>query len=159
MLRQVLTRGSLPRINELVDLCNTVSLEHVLAVAVYDVADSQGDVTVRLATGDETFVPLFATEVEHPRPGEEIYTDEAEALSRRWVWRQCDKAKTCRSKKSIPQHALVDSRQFHQGIAAGLHSAQHRPLDFAAESKASHGSRQQRGAAHRIGRNQPPDQQ
>ncbi len=93
LLRQVLRHGSLPRINKLVDLCNAVSLKHVLPVAACDVAHIRGDVTVRLATGDETFVPLYATEAEHPRPGEVIYTDEVEALSRRWVWRQCEKTR------------------------------------------------------------------
>ena len=94
LLRHVLKSGALPHINKLVDICNYVSLKHVLPVAAYDLAFISGPVEVRFAEGDEPFLPLYAKEIEYPKPGEVVYTDVEGALSRRWNWRQCDRAKT-----------------------------------------------------------------
>jgi len=94
LLRHVLKSGAVPHINKLVDLCNYVSMKHVLPVAAYDLAFVSGPVEVRFATGDEPFLPLYAKEIEYPKPGEVAYTDDEGALSRRWTWRQCDRAKS-----------------------------------------------------------------
>lgn len=94
LLRHVSKAGSVPHINKLVDLCNYVSLKHVLPVAAYDLAFVSGPVEVRFASGNEPFLPLYGKEIEYPKPGEVVYTDDEGALSRRWVWRQCDRAKT-----------------------------------------------------------------
>jgi DNA/RNA-binding domain of Phe-tRNA-synthetase-like protein len=94
MIRHVLKKGAVPHINKLVDICNYVSMKHVLPVAAYDLAHVSGPVEVRFARGDEPFLPLYAKEIEYPKPGEVVYTDDEGALSRRWVWRQCDRAKS-----------------------------------------------------------------
>jgi DNA/RNA-binding domain of Phe-tRNA-synthetase-like protein len=94
LLRHVLKSGAVPHINKLVDICNYVSMKHVLPVAAYDLAHVSGPVEVRFAEGDEPFLPLYGKEIEYPKPGEVVYTDDEAALSRRWVWRQCDKAKS-----------------------------------------------------------------
>jgi len=103
LLRHVLKAGTVPHINKLVDICNYVSMKHVLPVAAYDLAGVSGPVEVRFAQGDEPFLPLYEKEIEYPKPGEVVYTDNQGALSRRWTWRQCDRA------KSTPQtrHALL----------------------------------------------------
>jgi DNA/RNA-binding domain of Phe-tRNA-synthetase-like protein len=90
-----------PHINKLVDLCNYVSMKHVLPVAAYDLEFVSGPVEVRFATGDEPFLPLYAKVVEHPKPGEVVYTDDEGALSRRWNWRQCDRAKTTAQTRDV----------------------------------------------------------
>ena len=87
----------------LVDACNAVALCAVLPVAAYDRHLIHGDLVVRLARGTEEFVPLGGGPVEHPQPGEVVYTDGVvtpgepsgggRALSRRWNWRQADGAK------------------------------------------------------------------
>jgi len=51
-------------------------------------------VVVSLAKGDEPFLPLYGKEVEYPKPGEVAFTDDEGALSRRWTWRQSDRAKS-----------------------------------------------------------------
>jgi DNA/RNA-binding domain of Phe-tRNA-synthetase-like protein len=94
LLRHVTKRGNVPHINKLVDLCNYVSMKHVLPVAAYDLDHITGPVVVRFASGDEPFLPLYSEEIEHPQPGEVVYTDDAGALSRRWTWRQSDRAKS-----------------------------------------------------------------
>ena len=94
LLRHVLKKGSVPHINKLVDLCNYVSMKHVLPVAAYDLDHVSGPVVVRFSKGDEPFLPLYAKETEYPNPGEVTYTDDEGALSRRWTWRQADRAKS-----------------------------------------------------------------
>lgn len=93
LLRQVVKRGALPRINRLVDLSNVVAVRHALPVAAYDLDRVQGDMVIRFARGDETFHDLGSGAVSHPLPGEVIYSDSQEAHSRRWNWRQSDSAK------------------------------------------------------------------
>jgi DNA/RNA-binding domain of Phe-tRNA-synthetase-like protein len=94
LLRHVLKKGSVPHINKLVDFCNYVSMKHVLPVAAHDLDHISGTVEVRFASGDEPFLPLYGEEVEYPAPGEVVYTDDEGALSRRWTWRQSDRAKS-----------------------------------------------------------------
>lgn len=93
LVRRVLKDAELPRINKLVDLCNLVSLKYILPVAAYDLAGIKGNVTVGLAKGRETFLPLYSTEPEQPALGEVVYQDEEKCLSRRWNWRQCEQAR------------------------------------------------------------------
>jgi DNA/RNA-binding domain of Phe-tRNA-synthetase-like protein len=95
LTRRVLKGGELPHINRLVDLGNCLSVKYVLPIAAYDLDRVAGDILIKFATGEEEFVPLGTVEVEHPEPGEVVYTDSdgREALSRRWNWRQADKAK------------------------------------------------------------------
>jgi len=94
LLRHVTKKGSVPHINKLVDLCNYISMKHVLPVAAYDLDHISGPVLVRLAKGDEPFLPLYGEEVEYPKPGEVVFTDDEGALSRRWTWRQSGRAKS-----------------------------------------------------------------
>ena len=94
LLRHVLKKGSVPHINKLVDICNYVSMKHVLPVAAYDLSHVSGPIEVRFAKGDEPFLPLHGKEVEYPKPGEVVYADDQGALSRRWTWRQSDRAKS-----------------------------------------------------------------
>ena len=94
LLRHVLKKRSVPHINKLVDICNYVSMKHVLPVAAYDLSHVSGPIEVGFAEGDEPFLPLYGKEVEYPKAGEVIYTDDEGALSRRWTWRQSDRAKS-----------------------------------------------------------------
>jgi DNA/RNA-binding domain of Phe-tRNA-synthetase-like protein len=94
LLRHVTKGGTVPHINKLVDLGNYVSMKHVLPVAAYDLEHISGAVVVSLAGGDEPFLPLYGQEVEYPKPGEVVFTDDEGALSRRWTWRQSDRAKS-----------------------------------------------------------------
>jgi DNA/RNA-binding domain of Phe-tRNA-synthetase-like protein len=94
LLRHVLKKGSVPHINKLVDFCNYVSIRHALPVAAYDLDHISGPVEVRFATGNEPFLPLYGQAIEYPAPGEVVYTDDEGALSRRWTWRQSDRAKS-----------------------------------------------------------------
>ncbi|MEU1688505.1 phenylalanine--tRNA ligase beta subunit-related protein [Micromonospora sp. NPDC005707] len=88
LLRRFRRDGALPRLHPLVDLGNALSLGYAVPVAVLDLARIAGDLSVRPATGEETYLTLGGDE-EHPEPGELIFADAAgRAHSRRWTHRQ-----------------------------------------------------------------------
>jgi len=113
VLRRVAKGNRLPRINSLVDLCNAVSLASRLPVASCDVAGIGAELSVRLADGSETYLPLGTPEApEHPEPGEVVYADGlGQAHSRRWNWRQSDVVKTGLG----PRRLLITVEAAHLG--------------------------------------------
>ncbi|WP_434594147.1 B3/B4 domain-containing protein [Streptomyces sp. A5-4] len=113
VLRRVAKGDRLPRINSLVDLCNAVSLGSRLPVASCDVGDIEGELSVRLADGSETYLPLGAPDApEHPEPGEVVYADgRGRAHSRRWNWRQGDVVKTDLGRRRL----LITVESAHEG--------------------------------------------
>ena len=120
MLRHVLKKGSVPHINKLVDICNYVSMKHVLPVAAYDLSSVSGPIEVRFAKGDEPFLPLYGQEVEYPKPGEVVYTDSEGALSRRWTWRQSDRAKSTPETRSALLTIEGLNEIGHVGVEAAM---------------------------------------
>jgi len=88
LLRRFRKEDALPRIHPLIDLCNAVSLAFAIPVAVFDLAKVDGDLTVRHAAGDETYL-AFSGETENPEPREVIFADASgRAHARRWTNRQ-----------------------------------------------------------------------
>lgn len=55
LLRRVIARKGLPRINNVVDVINLVSVESRLPVGLYDLAHMQGDVVFRAGRAGETY--------------------------------------------------------------------------------------------------------
>jgi DNA/RNA-binding domain of Phe-tRNA-synthetase-like protein len=91
LLRRLTKKGDIPSINLLVDLGNLVSIRYALPVAVFDTRALQGTVTVHFADGSERFTTLGESEVEHPEPGEVVFSDETKlVIARRWCWRQSE---------------------------------------------------------------------
>ncbi|MET8086071.1 phenylalanine--tRNA ligase beta subunit-related protein [Micromonospora sp. NPDC005237] len=88
LLRRLRLDGELPRVHPLVDLCNAVSAAYAIPIAVLDLDRVDGDLVVRPAHGDEEYLS-FASDTEHPEPGEVTYADASgRAHARRWVNRQ-----------------------------------------------------------------------
>jgi DNA/RNA-binding domain of Phe-tRNA-synthetase-like protein len=94
LLRRV-TSGEAPRpINPLVDVYNSVSLEHVLPAGGEDLDRVQGDVVLCRAGAAEPPVLLLGdSEARPPHPGEVIYRDDLGAICRRWNWKEADRTK------------------------------------------------------------------
>ncbi len=91
LLRRLTKKGDIPSINLLVDLGNLVSIRYALPVAVFDTRAVQGTVTVNFADGSERYTTLGEAEVEHPEPGEVVFSDETGlVIARRWCWRQSE---------------------------------------------------------------------
>src|SRR6266404_333487 len=93
LLRRLTKKGDIPSINLLVDLGNLVSIRYALPVAVFDTRALQGAVTVHFADGSERYTTLGQNEVDHPEPGEVVFSDETGlVVARRWCWRQSDES-------------------------------------------------------------------
>jgi DNA/RNA-binding domain of Phe-tRNA-synthetase-like protein len=89
LLRRLTKQGSIPSIGTLVDIGNLVSIRHGLPVAVFDLGSIDGGLTVRLATGHESFTDLGSGATERPEPGEVVFIDASgHVAARRWCWRQ-----------------------------------------------------------------------
>lgn len=101
MTRRILRGDNLPSINALVDIGNIISLKYFLPVGGHAIDHIDGNLSLRIATGDEIFVPLGGEEKEHPQKGEVIFCDENIVLTRRWTWRQGNHTLTLPSTTSI----------------------------------------------------------
>jgi len=101
MLKRVVKGGRLPAINALVDLCNAVSLEHLITLGAHDLAAIEEDLAVRFATGAEQFLPFGETQQESVEQGELIFTSGHQVQTRKWIWRQSELGKTTLSSKDI----------------------------------------------------------
>jgi len=101
LYRMILDDISLKSINKIVDIYNFVSIKHCVPVGGDDIDKVSGDITLGIASGTEKFVVLGSTEVDHPKQGEVIYSDDKEVLCRRWNWRECDKSKMTGDTKNV----------------------------------------------------------
>ena len=82
--------AGMPRVNRLTDIYNAVSVLHQLPLGGEDLTRYIGSTRLIRAAGDELFdtVAGGAAVVEHPEPGEVVWTDDAGVTCRRWNWRQ-----------------------------------------------------------------------
>ncbi len=90
MVRRALRGQPLPSINALVDLGNTLSLKHLVPVGSHAIDVVKGNLALRPATGQETFVAFGSEEIERPTPGEIVLAEDDIVLVRRWSWRQAN---------------------------------------------------------------------
>lgn len=88
-----LRKGLVPAINPVVDVYNGVSLATRLSLGAHDLARVQGDIALRLTTGEERFVPLGALEPEPVSRGEYCYVDASGEVLCRLEHRQCERTK------------------------------------------------------------------
>ena len=101
LYRMTLQSINLNHINKIVDIYNYISIKHIVPVCVDDIEKIDGDIILRFARGDETFVELNSDETKNPKEGEVIYSDDKEILCRRWNWRECDKSKMTEDTKNV----------------------------------------------------------
>ncbi|MGA5495151.1 B3/4 domain-containing protein [Streptomyces cinereoruber] len=92
--RRLAKKGALPRINPAVDSYNTVSVRHGLPAGAFDLDHVTGDVEIRHAEGTETFTPLGEPDMtENPKPGEIVYVDTTDVLTRHWNHRDAHRTR------------------------------------------------------------------
>jgi DNA/RNA-binding domain of Phe-tRNA-synthetase-like protein len=91
MLSRVLKGGELPAINWLTDIYNALSVRHVFPCGGEDWDAAVGMQRLCFARGDEAFDTSKDGEtiIDHPQPGEVVWTDDAGVTCRAWNWRQC----------------------------------------------------------------------
>jgi DNA/RNA-binding domain of Phe-tRNA-synthetase-like protein len=120
LLRRLTKKGDIPSINLLVDLGNLVSIRYALPVAVLDTRVIQGAVTVHFADGSERFTILGQEEVEHPEPGEVVFSDENKmVVARRWCWRQSETS----AAQAETTSAIITVEAHHAGARRDIEAA------------------------------------
>jgi DNA/RNA-binding domain of Phe-tRNA-synthetase-like protein len=120
LLRRLAKHGDIPAVSTLVDIGNLVSIRYALPVAVMDRAGQAGPVTVRFATGSESFTDLGSDGSVRPDPGEVIFADRENVVSaRRWCWRQSAQSAT----SAATTEALIVVEGLHQTAGADVASA------------------------------------
>lgn len=100
IVKRVRRGDDLPYINTLAALCNSVSLRYLAPIGGHaiDVMTAGHKMKLGFANGDEEFSALGSTTMEHPQPGEVIYTyNTSTVLCRRWTWRQAEFSKLQRT--------------------------------------------------------------
>ncbi len=113
LLRRLRKEGSLPQLHPLIDLCNAASVAYAAPVAVFDLNHVAGDLEVRQAQGDETYI-AFSGDTETPDPDEVIFADEdSYAHARRWANRQSRKSAV----SAETTRALIITEALHEGGA------------------------------------------
>lgn len=82
--------SGLPRVNQLTDIYNAVSVLHQIPLGGEDLTRYTGPARLLRATGTEPFdtVADGSAVVEHPEIGEVVWCDDAGVTCRRWNWRQ-----------------------------------------------------------------------
>lgn len=120
LLRRLTKQGDIPSINLLVDLGNLVSIRYGIPVAIVDTQHMSGGITVKFAAGTEPFINLGASEVDHPDPGEVIFTDNDDTVyARRWCWRQSAES----AARDTTTNATITAEAHHEGARTDIENA------------------------------------
>ncbi|HWI51004.1 MAG TPA: phenylalanine--tRNA ligase beta subunit-related protein [Symbiobacteriaceae bacterium] len=101
LAKRVAKGAGLPSINPVVDLGNAMSVTHLLPMGAHDMDVLPGDIEVRLGRPDDIFIPFGAAEPEGVDPGEVVYATGNQIRTRKWVWRQGEKAKVVAETRRI----------------------------------------------------------
>ena len=121
LLRRLTKKGDIPSINLLVDLGNLVSIRYALPVAVFDTHALHGTITVHFADGSERYTTLGENEVEHPEPGEVVFSDETKlVIARRWCWRQSEDSAANAETRNAIITVEAHHAEGHQDVEAAL---------------------------------------
>lgn len=114
LLRRLAKHGDIPTLSTLVDVGNLVSIRYAMPVAVFDLANIAGSITVRFATGEEAFTDLGSADRVSPDPGEVIFVDRNNVVSaRRWCWRQSTHSAT--SQATVEALMIVEGHHDNAG--------------------------------------------
>lgn len=116
-----LRKGIIPGINPVVDIYNAVSLETRLSLGAHDVREVRGNITLRLTTGNERFVPLGATAPETVPAGEYAYVDDGGEILCRLEHRQCERTRVTPGTRDVfcilQGHAGTDRAMIEAALA------------------------------------------
>jgi DNA/RNA-binding domain of Phe-tRNA-synthetase-like protein len=104
LVKRVRRGDDVPYINTLAAICNSTSLRYLVPIGGHaiDVMSPVGELRLSFAQGDEEFTPFGGGPIEHPVPGEVIFTCNASTvLCRRWTWRQGEFSKLQRTTTAV----------------------------------------------------------
>jgi DNA/RNA-binding domain of Phe-tRNA-synthetase-like protein len=104
LVKRVRRGDDVPYINTLAAICNSVSLRYLVPIGGHaiDVMSPDGELRLGFSNGDEEFTPFGGGPIEHPIPGEAIFTyNTSTVLCRRWTWRQGEFSKLQRTTTAV----------------------------------------------------------
>lgn len=93
LIRRTINGKEIPEINPLVDIYNTASIKFELPCGGEDLKKVSDDIVLGLASGEENFLPLGSTTIEHPSPGEIVYKSSDTILCGSFNYRESDLTK------------------------------------------------------------------
>jgi DNA/RNA-binding domain of Phe-tRNA-synthetase-like protein len=100
LIRRILQRKKIPKINTAVDAYNLVSIETHIAIGAFDEGLLKGQLTMRTAREGEEFLGIGMKEPK-TLEGHEIVVSDEEELIAIYPYRDADKTKVTESTKSI----------------------------------------------------------
>lgn len=100
LVRKVLTDGTLPKINTIVDCNNICSITSLLPMGVYDYDHIKGDIIVRTAEKDEK-IHLIGGKQYSFEGGEIVVSDYEKILCLGYATADCDSTKITKNTKNI----------------------------------------------------------
>jgi len=80
LLKTIFKHHSIPRINLLVDIYNTISIKYKLALGAHDLAAIQGNIYLKFTSGNEKYVPLGTTEPKKVPANHYSYIDSSDEI-------------------------------------------------------------------------------
>lgn len=91
--KRALKGGEPFSINPIVDTYNAISMDLALPFGAYDTATLAGELRIRLSAGGENFMALGSEKNEPNVSGEIVFADDANILTRMFLWRQSHNCK------------------------------------------------------------------
>ncbi|SDT77271.1 B3/B4 domain-containing protein (DNA/RNA-binding domain of Phe-tRNA-synthetase) [Streptomyces sp. TLI_053] len=102
LARRMEKSGTLPRVNPAVDTYNFVSVSHGLPAGAFDLDRLTGHVLIRYSAEGDWFAPIGEPgSPEAPKPGEVVYAQGSQVLTRHWNHRDADATKITEESSDI----------------------------------------------------------
>lgn len=101
LLKNLLKKQGFHKINLLVDIYNLISMDTKLALGAHDLAKTEGNISLKLITGNENYIPLGSEEAKVVKAGIYSYIDDANDIICFSEIRQVDKTKVTNESEDI----------------------------------------------------------
>jgi DNA/RNA-binding domain of Phe-tRNA-synthetase-like protein len=100
LLKFVLKKSTLPKVNLLVDIYNLLSVKTHISIGAHDLGMINQYLEFRMTNGDELFIPMGLDELVKIQKGEYAYIDGGNEVLCRLDHRQCHKTRIMESTRS-----------------------------------------------------------
>ena len=121
--KNLLKKQEFHKINPLVDIYNLISMDTKLALGTHDLAKTKGNISLKLTTGNENYMPLGSEEAKVVKAGIYSYIDDANDIICFSEIRQVDKTKFTNEGEDIffiVQGNKVTSNKYVEDVAKEL---------------------------------------
>ncbi|MFH1179278.1 MAG: phenylalanine--tRNA ligase beta subunit-related protein [Candidatus Bathyarchaeota archaeon] len=88
-------------VNPIVDTYNAVCMDLVIPGGAYDVDQLRGGLKLRVSEGGEAFTSIGVCEKSSTLLGEIVYSDDAEVITRQFLWQQAERGKILDSTRNV----------------------------------------------------------